>query len=105
MTNICPWCRKPEATEEIHDSLPESDRLAAIVERLPKTADGVPVTPGMVVYGINAEMLVGDTKDMFMVGHISSGTGWHYHALKKQCWPLFSTRAAAKAARANGGNQ
>jgi len=28
----------------------EIDRLQAIVDRLPKTADGVPVTPGMIVW-------------------------------------------------------
>jgi hypothetical protein len=28
----------------------ELERLQAIVDRLPKTADGVPITPGMVLY-------------------------------------------------------
>lgn len=47
---------------EVHDSCPyctqirlaardaEIDRLRAIVDRLPTTADGVPVTPGMQVW-------------------------------------------------------
>lgn len=36
----------------IDEAVAELDRLHAIVERLPKTADGVPVVPGMKVYAI-----------------------------------------------------
>lgn len=33
----------------------EVERLQAIVDKLPKTADGVPVVPGMVVWKSNCE--------------------------------------------------
>ena len=34
----------------IGDLLDKIDRLQAIVDKLPKTADGVPITPGMTVW-------------------------------------------------------
>ena len=39
--------------EYIRDLEAENKRLAAIVDRLPKTTDGVPITPGMTVWTYN----------------------------------------------------
>jgi hypothetical protein len=36
----------------VDDALAEVERLRGVVDRLPKTKDGVPVTPGMLVYSV-----------------------------------------------------
>ena len=42
--------RRPTLAERVQAALDERDRLQAIVDRLPKTADGVPVVPGMQIW-------------------------------------------------------
>ena len=44
------WVRYDNAAARITELEADRDRLAAIVERLPKTADWVPVTPGMTLH-------------------------------------------------------
>ncbi len=44
------WCDTRKRGEAVAEALAEIERLRAVVDRLPSTADGVPVTPGMTVY-------------------------------------------------------
>ena len=44
------WVKHDDAAARIAELEAERDRLAAIVERLPRTADGVPLYRGMKVY-------------------------------------------------------
>lgn len=46
------------AAQEITTLRTERDRLAAVVAKLPTTADGVPITPGMIVHVEGEEHLV-----------------------------------------------
>lgn len=72
----------------------ERDRLAEIVERLPKTRDGVPVTPWMHLWvwtdddGIQQDVAGALHADSYSAHEVTS---------------TYSTRAAAEAARAKGG--
>lgn len=50
----------------------EIDRLQAIVALLPKTADGVPITPGMRLWYSNAAGEVGRTDPLELGDHESS---------------------------------
>jgi hypothetical protein len=83
------WALMEEATAEI-------ERLQAIVGRLPKTADGVPIAPGDVVW------LIGSHCDPFQVTILNEivirypdkETSSHYPS-----W-CYSTRKAAEQARA-----
>jgi len=61
----------------------EIERLTAIVNRLPTTADGVPVTPGMSVWSRNGRFLV--------------VAGYHTDHDGKLLW--YSSEEAAQAAR------
>lgn len=73
--------------------------LLAVVEMYPKTVDGAPVWPGMVVYDKRARPLDGDPAGMYQIGSVSGGRGWSWNALRNSVWPLYSTRAAAESAR------
>lgn len=77
------WCRYEDAEKLIAALTAERDRLAAVVERLPRTADGVPVTPGMLVYS-----------EFGSVALSAGPFGPFDH--------LYSTRAAAEAAQKGG---
>jgi len=80
----CPWC--------------ESRELRAIVDKLPKTADGVPMVPGMEVWCIGTmrynngamEELSGRTKEHVLMG-LQRGKLFEGR--------LYSTREAAEKAR------
>lgn len=89
----------------------ELDRLHAIVERLPKTADGAPIAPGILVYTLD------DIDDPTLVTGVSNynacdcdGDGEEsYHGAQDDCQPdcdrnhdakqCYSTREAALAAK------
>lgn len=93
--------------------LRQAARDAAIVERLPRTADGVPVVPGMKVYKFDThdgemrchvvepfyewgdpEDAYGDTDD-----ECPLGVPWAFHCgIGKSATDCYSTRAAADAA-------
>lgn len=95
--------------------LRQAARDAAIVERLPRTADGVPVVPGMKVYKF-------DTHDGEMRCHVVEpfyewsdpddgdaddeyplGVPWAFHCgIGKSATDCYSTRAAAEAAAKGG---
>lgn len=74
------------------------DRLQEIVDRLPKTADGVPITPWMPVWiicssGIASVRISWVSADQSRVG---TNSGWS--AKPSDC---YSTREAAEKARSN----
>ncbi len=83
-----------QAIEAIQSLQAERDRLAEIVERLPKTRDGVPVTPWMHLWvwtdddGIQQDVAGALHADSYSAHEVTS---------------TYSTRAAAEAARAKGG--
>jgi len=80
----------------------EIERLQAIVERLPKTADGVPVYPGMQVW-YHSECLPGSVTGPWVVVHFNDAISV---ALRQSPGVMtsrllrrsFSTREAAEAA-------
>lgn len=73
-------------------AIAERDRLGAIVAKLPHTADGVPIVPGMELWGVYS----GHENDNHKEG---SGTiqRWTYEPALSS-WAIYSTRAAALAA-------
>lgn len=75
----------------------EIARLREIVDKLPKTADGVPVVPGMkVYYAIVKEDL--RVRDIY-ASRINSSSPTRF-----SCWSsIYSTREAAEAAAKTGG--
>ena len=70
----------------VQAALDETEQLQAIVDRLPKTADGVPVGPGDVIYSL-------DGRDLRMVRYAES--------LGHMAYPdvCYSTREAAESAQ------
>jgi len=81
------------------------DRLQAIVDKLPRTADGVAIVPGMVVYkwfecppGIQAIDVVDvcDTEDITCEINKGEFKGWTDVVESQDC---YSTREAAEAAQ------
>ena len=86
----------------------ELDAARAVIERLPKTADGVPITPGMTLYSSRKEpcghVMVteyrdGDTVERMICGKhtirkFGHSNGWLVHAHE-----VYSTRKAAESAR------
>ncbi len=62
------------------------EKLQAIVHRLPKTADGVPIYPGMTVWALIAGREISDAE----VQAVGIGGVWRY---------CYSTREAAEKAR------
>ena len=85
----------PELQTEAEEVLAEIERLKAIVDKLPKTADGVPVVPGMRVWRHDWQTALGET-----VSEIDGtnrvrlvGIGYMYHGQD-----ISSTHAAAEAA-------
>ena len=99
------------ALNEIDTLRAEITRLRAIVERLPKTADGVPVTPGMLVWdGTSLTQTYDDGSPYtgFRVNRVGSEIAF---TRQRKSWVdveglgeittdnLYSTRAAALAAK------
>jgi hypothetical protein len=70
----------------------ERDRLRAIVERLPKTADGVPVVPGEdeVFDPIRHKEVLVESQDSYYAEH--------YYVTSDRVAMYYSTREAAEAA-------
>lgn len=82
--------------DRLNEQHAEIERLRAIVERLPKTADGVPVTPGMAYW---FEYM--DTPGEFGQLHASEIYNCNGDVVfNTYC---YSTREAAEAARKAGG--
>ena len=88
-----------DVAEAMHDADPivavvirrlayDRNRLQAIVDRLPKTADGVPVTPSMELWWVDG------ASGISAYGRESMPTIHHYIE------DTYSTREAAEAARA-----
>jgi hypothetical protein len=76
----------------------QEERLRAIVDRLPKTANGVPIVPGMDVW------FPSPTPHCVAVWRVESDgimdTVFHGHAYRKCCGgETYSTREAAEAAK------
>ena len=64
--DICEWSEDMQM-EDYHFLLAERDRLKAIVDQLPKTADGVRVAP---VHGVHVYQISN-------TGHIQESRGWN----------------------------
>lgn len=83
----------------------ERDRLAGVVERLPKTADGVPVVPGQLIWPTADYWIDGDDDGtplkyrLYVVDHDGSVLTEEDELSVSKC---YSTRAAAEAAKGVG---
>jgi len=88
--------QKRKLIASIHKMGCENKRLRAIVAKLPKTADGVPVVPGMMVYSDHGEWEVAGFRvdEEGKLAEIMSG-GFGFDRL---CTGWYSTREAAEAA-------
>lgn len=88
------------AIDELREAAAEIERLQAIVSRLPRTADGMPIAPGMKLWTVFDGSDV--TVNWFCRGH---GTGvWlmdtdRGNRTESEC---YSTREAAEKARLAG---
>ena len=121
----CPFCGLPTVGgyHEIHETPAciarqlakanaENDRLQAIVDKLPKTADGVPVAPGMTVYFCRdgSPHIVGafhewsSDPDEYEVGDAVPCWNEEKRYSARCLGDCYSTRKAAEAA-INGGRQ
>jgi hypothetical protein len=76
----------------------ERDELRAVVEKLPKTADGVAVVPGMVVYAIHP---MTDSYVAMMVYMDADNDEWQ-NGNRNDFSECYSTKAAALAAKGGG---
>ena len=83
----------PQYITRVRELEAERDRLAAIVEKLPKTADGLTLVPGMTVYRISQSGSI----NVHEVDLISEH-GWHDDDPYPHHGPIYSSRAAADAA-------
>ncbi len=93
------------SAEMVTDAAAELGRLRAIVERLPKTADGVPVVLGDNIYGVDHDGTVfgcgfismtapsENYGEWFGIGRDEGGSEW-----RSTPRMFYSTRAAAEAA-------
>ena len=83
-----------DKAKTLRDAAAEITRLREIVGKLPSTADGVPIVPGMKVYSAHTRTI--DTEDgAFQVGRIGDCPGHSIVPLTKEAGPLYSTREAA----------
>ena len=91
-----------EATDRLAAAAVEIERLRAIVDKLPKTEDGVPVVPGLgtwTVYNSGRVVSGFDTQDGKLKVLYFSDDGFD-----KCVWAHYSTpQAAAEAAGGNNG--
>lgn len=106
-TALASWQHDGELQSKLNAAADELDRLHAIVERLPKTADGVVVVPGMTVYEVRAsrpgepyEMRDFRTTTPDEQGYSTFHWETGYSAIGRldRC---YSTREAAEAAKGN----
>ena len=82
------------AREDLLAALAEIERLEAIIAKLPVTADGVPVVPGMRVWRIEHQTTLGESVlDVSLRGiHLVGKSDWY------ESRDVCSTREAAEAA-------
>lgn len=96
LAGYSPGSKTRQAADVIRD-------LLAVVERLPRTADGVPVVPGREMWCINHLSFVGDPRGSIhshAVQNINE-RGWCFGGDHFIPWSkCYSTRAAAERARA-----
>ena len=83
-----------ECADEIDRLTRERDEARAVVERLPKTADGVPIFCGNIVFGAWDDAAIVMSVEEKLV-HIKQQGGWFYRGFSE----CYSTREAAKKAR------
>lgn len=85
----------------VHECLDEIIRLQAVVDKLPKTADGVSVVPGMKVWvrWRTPEGTIVRQWETYTMSPFGAGDGDRLHWNYAQC---YSTEAAARAAKAEG---
>lgn len=81
----------------------ERDRLQAIVDMLPKTADGVPCVPEMNVYTFKYETAAVPIGDIAVcrIWHLHRTDLYTYDELWIEAKHCYSTRQAAEKARQN----
>ncbi len=101
---LCLWCLR----DKFSDAEVENERLRAVVDKLPHTADGVPVVPGMKLYPLHPVDWIdeGEDKDeedhgVVTVALRDAATGEHlihgYDGFRVGM--NYSTPAAAEAAK------
>ena len=77
------------------DAAVEIGRLRAIVDKLPKTANGVPVVPGMKLWDANVSLAPYGPIDVVMAGN----DGDYYQPHEWDWDNCYSTKEAAEAAK------
>jgi len=91
---VC-YCHVPGGLEcQLAQAKAENARLAGIVDRLPKTADGVPVVPGMPVY---YRFLGPDVVEQWVDDQLTIHADRRPPICQRWCW--YSTREAATSAK------
>ena len=64
LRTLPPHVASRQAARLLSDAADEIERLQAIIDKLPKTADGVPIVPGMIAWchhcGITRAELIGE---------------------------------------------
>jgi hypothetical protein len=76
------------------------EELTAIVDKLPKTADGVPITPGMQIWGKlgwNDEPARATLRGSYLDGYSVGALEWGMNVVPEK--EVYSTREAAEAAK------
>lgn len=79
-----------------------ADRLQAIVDRLPKTADGVPIVPGMKVWFQRSRNHGWEVTAELVGGYYQSNGDWSCIDFDGDGARDYSTREAAEAAKPGG---
>jgi len=92
LRTLPPHVASRQAARLLSDAADEIERLQAIIDKLPKTADGVPVVPGMTVYYRGMGGVVQTTNEM-CVNAIKAANGFILNP--SGC---YSTQVAADAA-------
>jgi len=101
------WTLRQEAANARDGARADVERLQAIVDRLPKTADGVPLVPGMTVFIphphpsnlITERVVLAPYGTLACLTKEPAHSGCCESATHRQARECYSTRKAAEAAR------
>lgn len=89
----CVWCSPCQPCRDVMAAgADEIERLTAIVERLPTTADGVPITLGMPIFVVLSSCVLEETAWSIRDDFLNDGPRWAI----AEC---YATREAAEKAR------
>src|SRR5690554_6157274 len=101
---LCDYTELAAIARRYDELIAENTKLRAIVDKLPKTADGVPVVPGMALYPLHPLPGVEDDHGIATIGVYDPATMEHLvHGYGEfRTGACYSTREAAEAAKEMG---